>query len=242
MNAFKGFAISLLIFAVSLSTASAAGFAETINLDSIGIAAGVALDDDGNFAGTLAIAPNPAYMESEVYAGVDATGGAVSQETEAAGAEVFTGSMAGDLNEVDGSLFSTISQVYTTTQVANGGLITNQGADTVDDLEAYQSGTIAEGSEVSTSTYAENEEGYSQADSFILDGSILCETWAHSCDDDTIAWSWNDIKGLDGFMNGGSEAYDIAGAYSEAGFTGYGTMTGSAWTWQDGISANAWML
>jgi hypothetical protein len=112
----------------------------------------------------------------------------------------------------------------------------------VDDLEAYQSGTIAEGSEVSTSTYAENEEGYSQADSFILDGSILCETWAHSCDDDTIAWSWNDIKGLDGFMNGGSEAYDIAGAYSEAGFTGYGTMTGSAWTWQDGISANAWML
>lgn len=233
--------VASTIALLSIWPASASGFAETINLDSIGVAAGIAIDNDRNFAGTLALAPN-GMMDADVSAAVGANGGSVSQETIASGAEVFAGSMAGDLDDAAGCILSTTSQAYTDVQVTNGGFNTLQGADTITDLNAYQVGTLAIGDDVSTNTYAENENGYNWADSRITDGSILLGTYAFSSDVNTYTQSYNDMDGWDGFMNDGSVIYDGPHADSQAWYDGYGTMTGTAWAWQDDATAAAWIL
>jgi len=220
--------------------ASAHGFAETANLDSIGVAIGVAVDNNRNFAGTIALAPN-GVMDANVNAAVGSNGAAVSQSTLASGSQVFAGSMAGDLDEAQGCFLTTTSQAYTDVQVTNGGLATLQGANTISGLNAAQQ-TLAQGNDVSTDTYAENENGLSDADSSVTNGVISCVTAAHSDDSLTSSYSANSIQGLDGEMNCIAVVYNGPSADAHAWYNGAGSMNGAVYSWQNSVTSSAFVL
>jgi hypothetical protein len=213
MNLVQKSSIAILVLMIAMiCPTNANGFSETIDLDGIGFAAGIAVDNEDNLAGTLAMAPNGA-MNSVVTASVGSNGALVNQQTTAVGSDVFAASMAGDLDEAQGCFFTTTSKAYTDVHVTDGGFSTNQGANTIedpntiDDLNAYQL-TYAVGNEISSDTYAENENGYSGADVLITDGTTTFLTLASS-DQDLASAKWaGDIDGSEASLHTWALIYD----------------------------------
>jgi hypothetical protein len=237
--------VSMLIAALHPVAAS---FAEEINLDSIGIAAAIGVDDNHDYAATFAFAPD-GVMISNVDAGVASDGVWVEQETLAGGSEVSAASMAGNLDDISDcpDCDFTSAPVYTSVSVEQGWFYTEQGADTiedtgtVDDLDAYQL-TEAEGAEVAADTYAENEDGLSWADTYLLDGTTTFFAQASSDQDLTSAYWEGSIQAPEIWLNDGSFIYDDSISAEAWGYFINADISGIMWTWQAGSEAYAGIL